>query len=130
MSHPIYDEEKVADLKKIKIKTITKIPGHLPTDRVDIWFQDEACIVQQNTTTRMWAPKATRPDATKQQQFEYAHIYGAICATNGKTESLNPQNLSKKIMLEHLKLISDATEKGRHAVVIMDGASWHIELMD
>jgi transposase len=117
-------------LKKIKIKTISKIPRHLPTDRVDIWFQDEARIGQQNTTTRMWAPKGTRPDAIKQQQFEYAHIYGAICATNGKTEALITPNLSKKIMRDHLQLISDATEKGRHAVVIMDGAGWHIESME
>jgi hypothetical protein len=64
---------------------------------------------QQNTTTRMWSLKGTRPDAIKQQQFEYAHIYGAICATNGKTEALITLNLSKKIMLDHLKLISDTT---------------------
>lgn len=28
-------------------------------------------------------------------------------------------------MREHLRLISKATASGRHAVVIMDGASWH-----
>jgi transposase len=32
-------------------------------------------------------------------------------------------------MRDHLKLISDSTEKGRHALVIMDGAGWHIESM-
>ena len=109
---------------------ITKTPGHLPMDRVDIWFQDEARIGQQNTTTKMWAPKGTRPDAIKQQQFEYAHIYGAICATNGKTEALITPRLTKEIMRDHLKLISNSTEKGRHAVVIMDGAGWHIESME
>jgi len=34
------------------------------------------------------------------------------------------------IMKEHLALISKATELGRHAVVIMDGASWHQEYLD
>ncbi|MDK2609585.1 transposase, partial [Vibrio vulnificus] len=29
------------------------------------------------------------------------------------------------IMVEHLKQLSAVTEKGRHAVVIMDGAGWH-----
>jgi hypothetical protein len=47
----------------------------------------------------MCAPKGTRPDAIKQQQFEYAHIYGVVCATNGKTEVLITPNLSKKIMI-------------------------------
>ena len=28
-------------------------------------------------------------------------------------------------MIEHLKLISQATTKGRHAVVVMDRAAWH-----
>ncbi len=33
--------------------------------------------------------------------------------------------VNKNIMVEHLKQISAVTEKGRHAVVIMDGAGWH-----
>jgi transposase len=28
-------------------------------------------------------------------------------------------------MIEHLKLISQATPKGRHALIIMDNAGWH-----
>lgn len=28
------------------------IPGHLPLERVDVWFQDEARFGQQNQTTR------------------------------------------------------------------------------
>ncbi|MBT0142167.1 IS630 family transposase, partial [Vibrio campbellii] len=31
------------------------------------------------------------------------------------------------IMTNHLEQISKATEKGRHAVVIMDGAGWHTD---
>lgn len=30
-------------------------------------------------------------------------------------------------MRQHLQQISNVTEKGRHAVVIMDGAGWHTE---
>ncbi|MGI2170246.1 transposase [Shewanella sp. MF05960] len=32
---------------------------------------------------------------------------------------------SSEYMLEHLKLISEATEFGRYALIIMDGAGWH-----
>ncbi|PMG57136.1 transposase [Vibrio splendidus] len=35
--------------------------------------------------------------------------------------------VNKDIMIEHLKQISDITDKGRHAVVIMDGAGWHTD---
>ncbi|WP_139159095.1 IS630 family transposase, partial [Vibrio sonorensis] len=33
--------------------------------------------------------------------------------------------VNKEIMVEHLKQISAVTKKGRHTVVIMDGAGWH-----
>ncbi|ABI73852.1 hypothetical protein Sfri_4027 [Shewanella frigidimarina NCIMB 400] len=32
---------------------------------------------------------------------------------------------NSEYMWEHLTLISEATESGRHALVIMDGAGWH-----
>ena len=38
---------------------------------MDFWFQDEARFGQQNTTTRLWSIKGSRPRAVKQQQFEY-----------------------------------------------------------
>ncbi len=35
--------------------------------------------------------------------------------------------LTRRLWVEHLRQISAVTEKGRHAVVIMDGAGWHAE---
>lgn len=43
-------------------------------EAVDVWFQNEARFGQQNTTTRLWAPRETRPKAVKQQQSEYAYF--------------------------------------------------------
>ena len=94
-------------------------------DTVDIWFQDEARIGQQNTTTKMWAEKGSRPSVVRQQQFISTHIYGAVCPATGQTEALISPILSLEMMQNHLQLISDATPKGRYAVVIMDRASWH-----
>ena len=51
---------------------IRTIPWNVSLKNVDVWFQDEARFGQQNTTTRLWAEKGTRPRAVKQQQFEYA----------------------------------------------------------
>jgi transposase len=114
-------------LKKFKIETILKIPGHIGLDKVDIWLQDEARFGQQNTTTRLWAPKGTRPRAVKQQQFEYAYLFGSVCPSRGIGEAIVVPWVNKDAMSQHIKQISNATEKGRHAVVIMDGASWHAE---
>ncbi len=112
-------------LKKLQLETILNIPGSVALDRVDIWFQDEARFGQQNTTTRLWARKGTRPRAIRQQQFEYAHFFGAVCPQTGETEALIVPYLSKEIMRQHLLQIANRTKPGRHAVVVMDGAGWH-----
>ncbi|HAS8098232.1 TPA: IS630 family transposase, partial [Vibrio vulnificus] len=79
----------------------------------------------QNTTTRLWAERGSRPRAVKQQQFEYAYLFGSVCPTRGIGEAMVVPWVNKDIMLQHLNQISQATEYGRHAVVVMDGASWH-----
>jgi len=112
-------------LKKFQIKKILKIPGHIALDKVDIWLQDEARFGQQNTTTKLWAKKGTRPLAVKQQQFEYAYLFGSICVTNGKSEAMVMPYTNKDIMHSHLEQISTSTVNDRYAVVIMDGAGWH-----
>ncbi|EGQ7758701.1 hypothetical protein QRC94_002342 [Vibrio vulnificus] len=48
-------------------------------DNVDVWFQDEARFGQQNTTTRLWVERGSRPRVVKQQQFEYAYLFGSVC---------------------------------------------------
>lgn len=106
---------------------ICKIPGHVTLDKVDIWFQDEARFGQKNTTTRVWASKGSRPRVVKQQQFEYAYLFGAVCPATGETEALIAPWVNKEIMIRHLKQIAARTQPGRHAVVIMDGAGWHAE---
>jgi len=117
-------------LKKFQLKTILKIPGHVALDRVDIWLQDEARFGQQNTTTKLWAEKGSRPRAVKQQQFEYAYLFGSVCVTNGASEALVMPYVNRDIMITHLQQISDRTPIDRHAVIIMDGAGWHSENID
>ncbi|WP_316356801.1 hypothetical protein [Candidatus Neptunichlamydia sp. REUL1] len=55
------------------------MPAGVEIESVDIWFQDEARVGQRGTVTRTWANKGTRPRLARQQQFEYAYIFGAIC---------------------------------------------------
>jgi len=81
---------------------IEKIPKDQSLNSVDIWFQDEARFGQQNTTTRIWAKKGSRPRAVKQQQFLNAYIFGAVCPGNGKTEALVVPFSNKEAMKLHM----------------------------
>jgi hypothetical protein len=45
-------------LKNFPLSTIVHIPVFVSPTDVDIWFQDEARIGQQNTTTKLWAEMA------------------------------------------------------------------------
>lgn len=104
---------------------IRTIPWNVRLKNVDVWFQDEARFGQQNTTTRLWAVKGTRPRAVRQQQFEYAYLFGAVCPSTGATEALISPVMNMEVMEQHLALISQKTKEGRHAVIIVDGAAWH-----
>jgi len=58
----------------------------------------------------------------KQQQFEYAYLFGSVCVTNGQSQAMVMPYVNKDIMHAHLQQISMSTVKDRHAV-IMDGWS-------
>ena len=55
------------------------IPEHISLSLVDIWFQDEARVGQQGTLSRVWEITGTRPRLTRQLQYNYSYIFGAIC---------------------------------------------------
>lgn len=63
----------------------------------------------------------------RQQQFEYAYLFGAVCPATGETEALLSPVANQEAMKQHLALLSARTPADRHAVVIMDGAGWHTE---
>ncbi len=85
------------------MRLIEKIPEDQALGSVDIWFQDEARFGQQNTTTRLWAEKGSRPRAVKQRQFLNAYLFGAVCPANGKTEALVVPFSNKEGMKLHME---------------------------
>lgn len=92
---------------------------------MDIWFQDESRVGQQGSITRVWHTKGERPRLIRQQQFEYAYIYGAICPATGQSVGLVLPCANGKGMKLHIEEIAQQVPEGRHAVLIVDGAGWH-----
>ena len=91
---------------------IEVLPTEISIDAVDIWFQDEARVGQRGTVTRTWAAKGTRPRLIRQQQFEYAYIFGAVCPALDKAVGLILPVANTDAMLVHLEHISAAIPRG------------------
>lgn len=73
----------------------------------------------------MWAPRGTRPRVIRQQQFENAYIFGAVCPETGQSEGFISPYANHHAMEVHLEQISKNAGKGRHVVLILDRAGWH-----
>ena len=92
---------------------------------LEIWFQDEARVGQQGTTTRVWARRGTRPRAVRDTRYEWAYIFGAVCPQRGVGAGLVLPRANTAAMNLHLAEIADTVAPGAHAVVVLDGAGWH-----
>ncbi len=73
----------------------------------------------------MWAIKGTRPRVIRQQQFEYAYIFGAVCPRRDQAVGLVLPTVNIDGMKLHLEQIAASVPAGRHAVLILDRAGWH-----
>src|SRR5947208_3759177 len=96
-----------------------------PGARVEVWFQDEARIGQKNSLTRVWGQTGSRPAAPKDLGFASAYVFGAVCPSQGKAAALIMPICNTTAMNHHLCEISSQVAADAHAVVILDGASWH-----
>ena len=101
------------------------LPSEIKLEDVEIWFQDEARVGQRGTVTRLWAIKGTRPRAIRQQQFEYAYIFGAVCPQRDVAVGLVLPTVNNEGMKVHLQPISAEVKEGKHAILILDRAAWH-----
>lgn len=86
---------------------------------------DEARFGQQGTTTRMWAPRGSRPTAVKQTRYEWVYLYAAVEPLSGASVALQAPHVNTGTMNVFLKMLSEELGERDHAVVIMDQAGWH-----
>lgn len=80
---------------------------------------------QKNGLVRQWARKGTRPRQPKDQRYQSAYLFGAICPERGAGAALVLPHADTGAMQAHLEEISAAVAPGAHAVLLMDRAGWH-----
>jgi hypothetical protein len=93
---------------------------------MEVWFADEARIGQKNKITRRWALRGTRPAAPQDQRTASTYIFGAVCPWEGKGAALVLPFCNSAAMSLHLAEVSAMVAPGRHAVLLLDQAGWHL----
>jgi len=93
---------------------------------IEIWFADQARVGQKNKITRRWARRGSRPWAPSDQRTASTYIFGAICPAEGKAVGLILPWCNTAMMNLHLAAISADVAPGRHAVLLLDQAGWHL----
>jgi transposase len=86
---------------------------------------DEARLGQQGTTTRVWAPRGSRPTAVKQTKYEWLYLFAAVECATGASVALQSPLANAQVMNVFLEMLSAELGGPEHAVLIMDGAGWH-----
>jgi transposase len=123
--HPKHSEEAIEDFKETFPEEASRIKDKLEHDNIEVWWQDESRVGQQGSLSRVWAAKGTRPRVVRQKQFLNTYIFGACCPDKDKGCALILPECHTGMMQLHLDEISKNVEKGFHAIVMIDRASWH-----
>jgi transposase len=92
---------------------------------IEVWWQDEARVGQQGTMTRLWAERGSRPSAPRDQRYDWAYLFGAVCPDRGIGAGLVLPTADAEMMILHLAEISARVRPGAHAILVLDGAGWH-----
>ena len=90
-----------------------------------MWWQDEARVGQQGSLTYIWADKGSRPRAPRDQRYDWAYLFGAVCPARRVGAALVLPLVNAEAMNLHLTEISTQVAPGAHAVITLDGAGWH-----
>lgn len=98
----------------------------MPLSDIEVWFEDEARVGQKNKITRRWAARGSRPSAPRDQRTASTYIFGAICPQDGKAAGLVLPRCNTAAMNLLLAEIAKKVAPGKHAVLLMDQAGWHM----
>ena len=102
------------------------LPARACDKKIEIWFQDEARVGQKGTLTRLWAKRGSRPRAIRDTRYEWAYLFGAVCPQRCIGAALVMPFANAKALNAHLEEIAHHVAADAHAVLVLDGAGWHV----
>ena len=92
---------------------------------IEVWFQDEMRVGQKNSLVYQWAKTGTRPRQPKDQRYENAYLFGAVCPSRDTGVALIMPNADTQAVQKHVDAIGRAVTPGAHVLIILYKAAWH-----
>lgn len=80
---------------------------------------------QKGSLAYVWAPVGSRPAMVRDNRYDNAYIFGAICPARAIGAAVITPAANIECMNLHLAEISTQVTPGSIAAVICDGAGWH-----
>lgn len=81
---------------------------------------------QQGTLTRTWARRGSRPRVVKQTEYKWVYLHGAVNPATGESAGMIGSTVDTEMMSLFLDWMGKQLGPDRHAVLVLDGAGWHI----
>src|SRR4051794_3460913 len=124
--HEDADPELQAIFKEVVVDQIRAIAEAHPGEEVQVWYEDEARFGQQGTLTRVWARRGSRPRRVRQNGRTSLYVLTAVCAAAGAAAGLIAPELNTAVVNLFLEQFSRQLAPGVHAVLLWDGAGYHV----
>ena len=84
-------------------------------------FKTKHASAKKGMLTRVWARRGSGPRVPR----DYRYLFSAICPESGISAGHVCDRANTDEMNRHLVDIGAAVPRGRHALVVLDGAGWH-----
>lgn len=125
--HPNADPGGAGSVQKNFQSMVTDIlPTQAKDKPLEVWFQEEARVGQQGTLTRIWSRRGTRPRAPRDTRYKWSYTFGTGCPARGTAAGLVLPYVGTEAMNLHLVEIAKTVAQGAHALLLIDGAGWHV----
>ena len=129
MPRPQHEEanpELQAIFQEVVLDQIQAIEEAHPGEEVQVWHEDEARFGQQGTIARVWARRGSRPRRVRQNGRTSLYVLTAACAAVGAVAGLIAPELNTEVVNVFLGQLSRQLAVGVHAVLLWDGAGYHV----
>jgi transposase len=129
MPRPQHEEaapELQAIFQEVVVDQIQAIAEAHPGEEVQVWHEDEARFGQQGTLTRVWARRGSRPRRVRQNGRTSLYVLTAVCAAAGAAAGLIAPELNTAVVNLFLEQFSRQLAPRVHAVLLWDGAGYHV----